>query len=353
MENDTATVTVIIPTYRRPELLKRAIRSVQNQTYKNLKICVYDNASGDETESVVTMLAKDDPRISYYCQPKNIGALANFDFGMSRVATPYFSFLSDDDVLLPGFYTTVLEGFECHPDAMFSAGSTLFVNVDTRKVVMQELYGWTRDGYFPYPESFVRFLEEPRGITWTAVLFRREILDQMGGFCMEVGAPMDLDFELRIAARFPYVVSKKPCAIYTIHKASYSLSGYSDYSYFWPGWLKMISNITTDDRIPSDLRACADRILTKRLKHNLFVRGLGLIRYTKFKSAYEVADILRNDFHAPVEHLLVKGLCWSCKNVPLAHALFLGAFGAGEAFAAAGSRKTKTQGSEYVKYLDM
>ena len=47
------TITTVIPTYRRPELLQRAIRSVLDQSYPHFKICVYDNASNDRTPDVV------------------------------------------------------------------------------------------------------------------------------------------------------------------------------------------------------------------------------------------------------------------------------------------------------------
>lgn len=42
-------ITAVIPTYRRPRLLRRAIKSVLAQTYPHFQVCVYDNASGDET----------------------------------------------------------------------------------------------------------------------------------------------------------------------------------------------------------------------------------------------------------------------------------------------------------------
>ena len=60
-------ITTIIPTYRRSEKLKRAIQSVLAQTYPHFQICVYDNASGDETADVVAALAKEDSRVQYFC----------------------------------------------------------------------------------------------------------------------------------------------------------------------------------------------------------------------------------------------------------------------------------------------
>lgn len=96
-------ITTIIPTFRRPHLLGRALRSVLSQTYPHFRVCIYDNASGDETAAVVAEVAKGDSRVQYYCHPENIGANRNFLYGQERVETPYYSFLPDDDVLLPHF----------------------------------------------------------------------------------------------------------------------------------------------------------------------------------------------------------------------------------------------------------
>ena len=46
-------VTTIITTYRRPRLLRRAIRSALNQTMPRVRVCVYDDRSDDETADVV------------------------------------------------------------------------------------------------------------------------------------------------------------------------------------------------------------------------------------------------------------------------------------------------------------
>ncbi|HTT77549.1 MAG TPA: glycosyltransferase family A protein, partial [Candidatus Binataceae bacterium] len=108
-------ITTIVPTFRRPRLLERAIRSVLAQNYDAFQLCVYDNASGDETAAVVARLARGDPRIKYHRHPCNIGAWNNFKYGLDQVATPYFNFLSDDDALLPGFFEAALHALESRP----------------------------------------------------------------------------------------------------------------------------------------------------------------------------------------------------------------------------------------------
>src|SRR4030067_3693919 len=101
-------ITAIIPTYRRPKLLRRAVLSVLNQTYPHLRVCVYDNASGDETEEVVAELMQKDSRVRYHRHPENIGLFNNFNYGLQEIETSFFSLLSDDDVLVPTFYENTI-----------------------------------------------------------------------------------------------------------------------------------------------------------------------------------------------------------------------------------------------------
>lgn len=141
-----AKITTIIPTYRRPILLHRAITSALEQKNASIQVCVYDNCSGDETEAIVRDLSKHDERVFYYCQSKNIGGLANFLYGMSRIETDFFSFLSDDDYLLPGFYQRAVAALDRHPEAMCWAGMTL--NVDEENVIWDiRARQWPREGF--------------------------------------------------------------------------------------------------------------------------------------------------------------------------------------------------------------
>jgi len=145
--NKQPLITTLITTYKRPELLKRAILSALNQTYSHLIVYVFDNASDDETEEMVRNLMLTDSRIRYHRHPINIGMMGNYQFALSQVKTPLFSLLSDDDLLLPWFYETALEGFAKHPDIAFSATSTL-VMTSAGQVDYVPMDLWIREGYF-------------------------------------------------------------------------------------------------------------------------------------------------------------------------------------------------------------
>ena len=270
----SAAITTIIPTFRRPRLVARAIRSVLRQTFGDFAVCVYDNASDDDTEASVRAASAGDRRVEYFRHAKNIGGAANFRFGMQRVQTPYFSFLSDDDVLLPDFFATALDGFSQERRAMMSAASTIEVTAQGEPRYAP-LARWPRDGVYPPPDGAFRMLGN-RHPTWTTVLFRREAIDAIGLLDLAVGAPSDLDFELRIALRFPIVVSRRACGAYVSHAGSGSSVETADIA---SGFEAIARNVESDDAVAPLVRDRMAAALRRQLRAKLFeIWGKAVVR---------------------------------------------------------------------------
>ncbi len=259
-------ITVIIPTFRRPKLLRRAILSVLSQTFSAFQVCVYDNASNDDTQKVVTELAKTDSRIKYHCHKENIGAAVNFDFGLKKVSTPFFSFLSDDDLLLPSFLEAAMRSFSANHDAMFFAGLTIMVE-DSKVVNVTKENGLY--GYFSPPDGLMEILNTG-GLIWTSIVFRSGVIDCVGRLDHETGIWFDNDFVLRIAARFPITISNEPSAIFALHEQSLSTAA-CDCSLIWPGFQHMVDKIISDKCLSEDVRIQAQNKLIEWLRYTLKV----------------------------------------------------------------------------------
>ncbi len=308
-------ITTIIPTYRRPNLLRRAIRSVLNQTYSRFQVRIYDNASGDETAAVAAELAKTDRRVQYQAHSVNIGMVANFRYGMERVDTPFFSFLSDDDVLLPDFYQTALTGFETYPEAIGSVTSVVTVN-NQGLVLSGPVGAWKASLYQP-PHGMLAKLDF-WSCHWCATLIRREAVEKVGLLDEEVGTAFDSDFELRMAARFPIVVSPQPGALFVGHGNSCSQN--PAFELTWPGWLKMIRNLVDDERIPSEARLYAARVLTDRLKEILFRdHGLRAVLRKRWVDAEKAAEVLDTELHSRFQALALRVLAKVARGFPPFH----------------------------------
>jgi glycosyltransferase involved in cell wall biosynthesis len=313
---DRPLITVIIPTYRRPKLLKRAILSVVRQTYRNIQICVYDNNSGDDTAEVVAEIASDDSRVKYSRHSTNIGMIANINYGISKVATPLFSILSDDDVMLPGFYEEALRGFDEHPEAMFSAGSVVNMTQDGT-VVGVTLSAWPRDGYFSPPEGLYAMLGGRHPIM-TAILFRKEVIDIYGGIDPDI-VVSDLDFEVRIAARFPFVISKKPCGIFVAHPLSAGIQ--ANASWIWPGCLKLLQNLMNDASVPLNVRINAEHRLIKYFTNTLFTLGLRSAIRGDFVDARKAADVLGGHYRTYANAAAIRLITYIFERVRFIHRL--------------------------------
>lgn len=236
-------VTAIIPTYKRPELLKRSLASIVNQTYPHLKILVSDNASGDETEAVVKEFAKKDSRIIYHCHSENIGMMGNYQFVLSQVKTPFFSILSDDDLLFPWFFEELMSAHKKYPDAAFYAGSAIAMTPEG-KVNRVPLDLWDKEGYFGAGDAISEMAD--RYPFPSCILFQSKVIDAIP-IDMANALVWDVDFLVNIALQFPVYVTKKPCGIFLHHAASYSNTPDLD------RWVKSFDRIVQRLKLTADI----------------------------------------------------------------------------------------------------
>lgn len=88
--------TFIMPAYNAEKTIERAIRSIMEQTYKDLQILVIDDGSKDGTLEIIKSLAKEDSRIEYYHKENGgIGSALIYAFG--KVIGDYCLFVDSDD----------------------------------------------------------------------------------------------------------------------------------------------------------------------------------------------------------------------------------------------------------------
>lgn len=104
-----AKLTVCITTYKRPNTLKEAIKSVifQNTTINDYYISIIDNDNSDSTEILDIVKSFNDCRVLYYKNEKNIGMQQNCNRGIQIATTPFVALLHDDDLLCPNYIETI------------------------------------------------------------------------------------------------------------------------------------------------------------------------------------------------------------------------------------------------------
>ncbi|MFW6119094.1 MAG: glycosyltransferase [Planctomycetota bacterium] len=106
-------VTVLTPTYNRPDYLPEAVRSVLNQEFADWEMLVI-NDGGVDVGDVVERVG--DERVRYYSRPENRGKAACLNFGLERARGEYIAYLDDDDVWYPNHLGTLADVLDADPD---------------------------------------------------------------------------------------------------------------------------------------------------------------------------------------------------------------------------------------------
>lgn len=94
-------VEILLATYNGEKYLKCQLDSILNQTYKNIKILINDDASTDGTVNILKEYEAKDNRIQVQYNEKNLGYIKNFEKLLARVQTKYFMLSDQDDYWMP------------------------------------------------------------------------------------------------------------------------------------------------------------------------------------------------------------------------------------------------------------
>lgn len=91
-------ISIIISVYNGKGYLKKAVRSIQNQDFKDIEIIIIDDFSSDDSIKLIKELMKEDPRIVFLSNKKNKGALYTKTKGILNAKGKYVMTLDMDDL---------------------------------------------------------------------------------------------------------------------------------------------------------------------------------------------------------------------------------------------------------------
>jgi len=159
------TISIIIATYNRSNVLIYAIQSVLRNTFEEWELIVVGDACTDDTAEVV--LAFNDPRIRFINLERNIGEQSGpNNAGFQQARGRYIAYLNHDDLWLPQHLAEALAALIAQQaDFVYTLGITILPNGERWPT------GATRSTYEPY-------LFVPAS-TW---LIKREWIEQLGGW---------------------------------------------------------------------------------------------------------------------------------------------------------------------------
>lgn len=181
-------VSVVIPTYNRKRMLRRAISSVLSQTFQDFEILVVSDGSTDDTDEVVASFR--DPRIRLLKHESRRGASAARNTGMKASCGKFIAFLDDDDEWTSNKLEVQLPVVEnsAHNVGLIYAWMEYFQNGKSVGVQAPELRG----------NVFVEMLDKQAIGGCPTIIIKREIVDKVGYFDENLPRGNDGDYWRRI-----------------------------------------------------------------------------------------------------------------------------------------------------------
>jgi glycosyltransferase involved in cell wall biosynthesis len=191
-------VSIIIPTYKGSENIKRAVDSALSQTYEQVEVYVVDdNGSGSkeqiETENELKCYEEDD-RVHYIPHEKNINGSAARNTGIKASKGEYIAFLDDDDEFVSNNIQSHMDRFKQVTDdyAMTYCGMELYAPNKAVQTIMPPVEG---DVLFDFLCGKIR-------IGSSLIVVKRHAVEEIGGFDESFRRHQDWEFIVRILENY-------------------------------------------------------------------------------------------------------------------------------------------------------
>jgi len=193
--------SVIIPTYNRLELLKRAINSVLNQSFQEFEIIVIDDCSSDGTWEWLKSI--ENTKIKSYINDKNKGLSYNRNHGVNQSKFEYIAFLDDDDFWFKNHLSEHTKLIKRYPDAGMYCNS-YSINLGNRKVDAIHDNKFLNDTITEFNE-FKCFKNTNALCAPSTVVLKKAIFNEIGGFNPKTTVLEDVEFYIKLGGKYSIV----------------------------------------------------------------------------------------------------------------------------------------------------
>jgi O-antigen biosynthesis protein len=192
----TPSVSVVIPTFNRPDLLAEALESVCRQDLEDFEVIVVNDAGSDV--SLLVHGFSETLDLTYIALDRNGGLPAARNSGVAAARGEYIALMDDDDIWMPDHLSRLRAHLDLRPKVGLCYADVLLerqrLTDDVYQTVDERVLAYDYDHETMMSDSF---------ICPSSVLFRRDCFATLGGFdesmrwCYE-----DWDFFLKVATAY-------------------------------------------------------------------------------------------------------------------------------------------------------
>lgn len=191
-------VSIILPTYNRKHVIKKAVESVLNQTYRTFELIIIDDGSKDGTYNFIKNFS--DKRIKIIKLNKNCGQSHARNIGIKRSKGEFIAFQDSDDFWHKNKLEEQIQYFLDSKDPKLGVVYCLF----------ERIIGPSKRVLFPKPNlkklegDIHKILLNTAMIGLPTAVIKKECLDKLGGFDESMPALEDQDLFLRLSKQYHF-----------------------------------------------------------------------------------------------------------------------------------------------------
>jgi hypothetical protein len=219
-----ADLSVVIANRNHARVLARALESVLSQSLPPREVIVLDDASTDDSVTIIERHARRHETIRLIRHPSHRGVTATYNAGFTLATCRYLLPIAADDYLLPDFLTKAMAEFARHPEAGVCVGHGSCTEGDDGPLIVNDP-GWCERPAFFTPTELCRRIWHTLPVS--ALILRRDAALAAGGFLSELAWYSDWFLNLVVAFRHGAIHIPETLGIHVVHGDSYSTNAHS------------------------------------------------------------------------------------------------------------------------------
>jgi glycosyltransferase involved in cell wall biosynthesis len=209
-----AKIDVLIPAFNAERTLVAALRSIQDQTVRDIRLIVVNDGSTDRTGALLREIAAADPRVVAVNTP-NRGIVGALNLALEQATAPIIARHDADDLAFPDRFERQLAYLDQHPDCIAVSGDAYHIDDTGRRT------GWTTTFAGDVkPDADAIPAAEPY-LMHPFLMMRRDALVRVGGYRYALHSE-DTDLYWRLLGQGGLYTLPDPMGEYRVHAGSIS-----------------------------------------------------------------------------------------------------------------------------------
>ena len=211
--------TVLIPNYNHARYLPESLGAIFSQSAIPKEVIVIDDASTDDSVSVIEKYQKCNPQLKLIKNEINQGPVKALNLGLKVATGKYLAFCSADDQVLPGFFEVGSECLDRFPEAGICSSDPSFFR--GLKYTIFSISSYKTPTRIEVDAMEKLFLNTRFWIPSHASLFRKDFVIECGGFEETLHHLADWYLNIKIALRHGVVYAPTSFGAFRLSDQSY------------------------------------------------------------------------------------------------------------------------------------